>query len=63
MTVEEAGRKCGLKTSKTHGPEFYSEYGSRAVRGFTDLFKKEKSMKRNDKLVFLNLICLEFQVK
>ncbi len=29
MTVEEAGRLGGEKTSKTHGPEFYSEIGSK----------------------------------
>ena len=27
MTVEEAGRRGGLKTSETHGEEFYSEIG------------------------------------
>ncbi len=27
MTVAEAGRKGGLKTSATHGEEFYSEIG------------------------------------
>ena len=27
MTVEEAGRKGGLKTAETHGEEFYSEIG------------------------------------
>jgi len=27
MTVEEAGRKGGLRTSETHGEEFYSEIG------------------------------------
>jgi uncharacterized protein len=27
MTVAEAGRKGGLKTSQTHGEEFYSEIG------------------------------------
>jgi general stress protein YciG len=27
MTVEEAGRRGGLKTSATHGEEFYSEIG------------------------------------
>jgi len=27
MTVEEAGRKGGLRTSETHGGEFYSEIG------------------------------------
>ncbi len=27
MTVEEAGRKGGEKTSETHGKEFYEEIG------------------------------------
>jgi len=27
MTVQEAGRKGGLKTSETHGEEVYSEIG------------------------------------
>jgi general stress protein YciG len=27
MTVEEAGRKGGLKTAEMHGQEFYSEIG------------------------------------
>ena len=27
MTVQEAGRKGGLKTSEIHGEEFYSEIG------------------------------------
>jgi general stress protein YciG len=29
MTVEEAGHLGGAKTSETHGPEFYSEIGSK----------------------------------
>ena len=29
MTVAEAGRMGGEKTSRTHGPEFYSEIGSK----------------------------------
>jgi general stress protein YciG len=29
MTVAEAGRKGGEKTARTHGPEFYSEIGSK----------------------------------
>ncbi|MCW4004154.1 MAG: hypothetical protein NWE95_09630 [Candidatus Bathyarchaeota archaeon] len=29
MTVAEAGRRGGEKTSQTHGPEFYSEIGSK----------------------------------
>ncbi len=27
MTVEEAGRKGGLRTAQTHGEEFYSKIG------------------------------------
>lgn len=29
MTVQEAGRRGGLKTSETHGEEFYSEIGNK----------------------------------
>jgi len=29
MTVEEAGRLGGERTSETHGPEFYSAIGSK----------------------------------
>jgi general stress protein YciG len=29
MTVAEAGRRGGEKTAATHGPEFYSEIGSK----------------------------------
>jgi len=29
MTVGEAGRLGGEKTAETHGPEFYSEIGSK----------------------------------
>ena len=32
MTVEEAGRKGGLKTAETHGEEFYSEIGRKGGR-------------------------------
>jgi len=29
MTVEEAGRKGGLRTAETHGEEFYRKIGSK----------------------------------
>ena len=32
MTVAEAGRLGGLKTSSTHGEEFYSEIGRKGGR-------------------------------
>ena len=32
MTVAEAGRRGGLRTSATHGEEFYSEIGRKRGR-------------------------------
>lgn len=32
MTVAEAGRRGGEKTSETHGPEFYEEIGRKGGR-------------------------------
>ncbi len=32
MTVAEAGRKGGLRTSETHGEKFYSEIGRKGGR-------------------------------
>ncbi len=32
MTVQEAGRRGGLRTSETHGEEFYSEIGRKGGR-------------------------------
>ena len=32
MTVEEAGRKGGLRTSENHGEKFYSEIGRKGGR-------------------------------
>jgi uncharacterized protein len=32
MTVEEAGRKGGLRTAETHSGEFYSEIGRKGGR-------------------------------
>jgi general stress protein YciG len=32
MTVAEAGRRGGLRTSETHGEEFYSEIGRKGGR-------------------------------
>ena len=34
MTVAEAGRKGGEKTSQTHGREFYEEIGRKGGRKF-----------------------------
>ena len=42
MTVAEAGRMGGLKTSETHGPEFYSEIGSKGGQKVRKLIKEGK---------------------
>ena len=42
MTVEEAGRLGGEKTSETHGPEFYSEIGSKGGQKVRKLVKEGK---------------------
>ena len=47
MTVEEAGRKGGEKTSDTHDPEFYSEIGRKgghSTGGQTDEEDEEEIM-------------------
>ena len=42
MTVAEAGRMGGLKTSETHGPEFYSEIGSKGGQKVRKLIDEGK---------------------
>ena len=42
MTVAEAGRMGGLRTSETHGPEFYSEIGSKGGQKVRKLVKEGK---------------------
>ena len=43
MTVEEAGRLGGEKTSETHGPDFYSEIGSKGGQKVRKLVKEGKA--------------------
>lgn len=43
MTVEEAGRKGGEKTAETHGPEFYSEIGSKGGQRVRRLIQEGKA--------------------
>jgi general stress protein YciG len=43
MTVEEAGRRGGLRTSATHGPEFYSEIGSKGGQRVRRLIREGKA--------------------
>jgi uncharacterized protein len=40
MTVAEAGRKGGLKTSETHGEEFYSEIGRKGGKRVRKLIRE-----------------------
>jgi len=42
MTVEEAGRLGGEKTSETHGPDFYSKIGSKGGQKVRKLVKEGK---------------------
>ena len=43
MTVEEAGRMGGLRTSETHGSEFYSEIGSKGGQKVQKLIREGKA--------------------
>jgi general stress protein YciG len=40
MTVEEAGRMGGRKTAETHGPEFYSQIGSKGGQKIRRLIRE-----------------------
>jgi uncharacterized protein len=42
MTVEEAGRMGGMKTSETHGGEFYSEIGHKGGQKVKKLIEEGK---------------------
>jgi general stress protein YciG len=42
MTVAEAGRMGGEKTSETHGSEFYSEIGSKGGLKVRELIEEGK---------------------
>jgi len=42
MTVEEAGRMGGRRTSETHGSEFYSEIGSKGGQKVRRLIQEGK---------------------
>ncbi|MFA7253605.1 MAG: KGG domain-containing protein [Patescibacteria group bacterium] len=42
MTVQEAGRKGGTRTSQTHGREFYQEIGHKGGQKVRDLINRGK---------------------
>ncbi len=54
MTVEEAGRMGGEKTSETHGEEFYSEIGHKGGQKVKKAYEKEKNTRtsKNSKSQF-----------
>ena len=43
MTVEEAGRIGGLRTSETHGSDFYSEIGRKGGQKVRMLIREGKA--------------------
>ncbi len=46
MTVAEAGRKGGEKTSETHGKEFYEEIGHKGGQKVKELVEKGKQAEK-----------------
>ncbi len=46
MTVAEAGRRGGERTSETHGREFYSEIGHKGGQKVKELIERGKEAER-----------------
>jgi general stress protein YciG len=42
MTVQEAGKKGGMKTAQTHGKEFYEEIGHKGGQKVKELIEEGK---------------------
>jgi hypothetical protein len=42
MTVQEAGKKGGMKTAETHGREFYEEIGHKGGQRVKELIAEGK---------------------
>ena len=42
MTVQEAGKKGGMKTAETHGREFYEEIGHKGGQKVKELIEEGK---------------------
>ncbi|NTW36597.1 MAG: Em GEA1 (EM1) [Syntrophobacteraceae bacterium] len=42
MTVQEAGKKGGMKTAQTHGREFYEEIGHKGGQKVRELIEEGK---------------------
>ncbi|MGB5099905.1 MAG: Em GEA1 (EM1) [Methanothrix sp.] len=45
MTVQEAGRKGGMKTAQTHGKDFYEEIGHKGGQKVKELIEEGKKAK------------------
>jgi uncharacterized protein len=45
MTVQEAGRKGGMKTAQTHGKDFYEEIGHKGGQRVKELIEEGKKAK------------------
>ena len=45
MTVQEAGRKGGMKTAQTHGKDFYEEIGHKGGQRVKELIEEGKRAK------------------
>ncbi len=48
MTVEEAGRMGGMRTSQTHGEQFYSEIGHKGGQKVRRLIEEGKERERTE---------------
>jgi len=46
MTVQEAGRKGGMKTAETHGREFYEKIGHMGGQKVKELIEEGKKALR-----------------
>jgi len=46
MTVQEAGRKGGTRTSQTHGREFYQQIGQKGGQRVRELINRGKEQER-----------------
>jgi uncharacterized protein len=46
MTVQEAGRKGGMRTAQTHGREFYEMIGHKGGQKVKELIEEGKKAKR-----------------
>ncbi len=42
MTVQEAGRRGGMKTAQTHGKDFYEEIGHKGGQKVKELIEEGK---------------------